>query len=58
MTSYRCVSCRGTYNDTNGDGSRYYHSCPAGVKSPRDENLDGKTGKARSEGKGVVKIGV
>ena len=60
MTSYRCVSCKGTYSDTNEDGSRYYHTCPSSIAARlrRDENIDAATGKARLEGGGVQKIGV
>jgi hypothetical protein len=49
MARWRCNACRGTYTDTQADGSTYFHSCPpyhadqAGtlipIVNPRNENL-------------------
>ena len=49
---WRCKSCNGTYRDQPGG---YYHKCPPGTKSPRDENIDDSKPKDPTTNKHPVK---
>lgn len=39
MTKFRCNACGGSYTDVQPDGTAYYHACPPGTATPRDENI-------------------
>tara|TARA_Y100000310_G_C20304043_1_gene633139 strand:+ start:493 stop:660 length:168 start_codon:yes stop_codon:yes gene_type:complete len=55
MTEYKCLSCFGTYNNVNEDGTEYFHQCPTGIEDPRNENVN-KDGTIIAEGKGREEV--
>ena len=59
MSTYKCKTCGGEYDDTSGNHYEYYHACPPVLnekneyverEDKRDENAGiNKEGKGRDE---------